>query len=147
MTAKAIKISTIGEWITRDKDRWIVKVPCQGGYGVFPISEYGGSSVKALMAARGFHTKMDKQLKKDRVYYQKHGEMPKRETLNCRNRTGHTGISRDVHPCLDGRATVVFTVYWNKNRRQISKRFSTVEFKHEEYALQAAIKFKKKVRG
>lgn len=142
-SAKSMKsINVVGEWIARDQDRFVVKVPTQGGYAHFNIKEYGGT-LNALKAARAFHKKMVKQLKSDRAYFSEHGEKPVRQTLNCRNRSGYTGIARNVHPNLDGRPLVTFTAYYQKNGKQISKYFSTNEYKgHEEYALEAAIKWR-----
>jgi len=137
------KISVQGEWIARDNQGWRVRVPCQNGHQYFGIKEYGGSH-NALNAARVFHAKMCRQLKSDKAYFQEHGEKPQRTTLNIRNRSGYAGIARHVYPNLDGRPLVVFQAYYSKNGKQISQRFSLTEYKHEEYALEAAIEWRKK---
>lgn len=142
--AKNISINVTGEWIARDRDRFIVKVPTQNGYGIFPIKELGGT-VNALNAARAFHSKMVRQLKKDREYYQEHGEKPQRESLNIRNRSGYQGVARTVTPNLDGRPLITFTAYYSHKGRQISKYFSTAQYKHEEYALEAAVKWRQEM--
>lgn len=146
MVAQVANMSVSGDWICRDNQGWRVRVPCQGGHQYFGLKEYGGSS-KALNAARAFHTKMCKQLKKDREYFSEHGEKPERTSLNIRNRSGYTGISRNVFPNLDGRPTIAFIAYYSHNGKQISERFSTIEYKHEEYALEAAIEWRKKMKG
>lgn len=145
-TAKNMRsINVVGEWIARDQDRFVVKVPCQGGYATFGIREHGGT-VNALKAARTFHMKMVKQLDKDREYFSEHGEKPVRATLNSRNRSGYTGIARHVHPNLEGRPLITFTAYYQYKGRQISKYFSSHDFKgHEEYALEAAIKWRREM--
>jgi len=135
-----------GEWICRDLEGWRVSVPCQGGHKYFPFAEYGGSA-KSLNAARGFHRAMLIQLEKDRAYEKKHGEKPHREVLNSRNRSGYRNIAVMYMPNLEGRPNVVYTVYWNKNRIQHSKRFSSHEYKHASYALEAAIEFRDELFG
>ena len=147
VSAKSMKsINVVGEWIARDHDRFIVNVPCQGGRGYFYIKELGGT-VAALKAARAFHVKMCKQLVKDREYFSEYGEKPQRTVLNIRNRSGYTGIARHVHPNLDGRPLITFTAYYSHKGRQLTKYFSSIEFKHEEYALEAAIKWRKEMIG
>lgn len=145
-TAKSMKnINVVGEWIARDQDRFVVKVPTQGGYATFNIKEYGGT-LNALKAARTFHKKMCKQLKSDKEYFAEYGEKPVRETLNIRNRSGYTGIARNVHPNLEGRPLVTFTAYYSHKGKQISKYFSTHDYKgHEEYALEAAIEWRQEM--
>lgn len=137
-------MSVSGEWICRDNGGWRVRVPCQGGHAYFGINEYG-SSQNALKKARQFHARMCKQLKKDREYFSEHGEKPERPSLNIRNRSGYTGIARHVYPNLNGRPLVVFQAYYNKNGKQISERFSLTEYKHEEYALKAAVKWREEM--
>lgn len=146
VSAKNMKsINVVGEWIARDHDRFVVNVPCQGGHAYFHIKEHGGT-LAALKAARSFHVKMCKQLEKDRAYFSEHGEKPNRPSLNIRNRSGYTGIARNVHPNLDGRPLVTFTAYYQKNGRQTSKYFSSHDYKgHEEYALEAAVKWRQEM--
>ena len=146
MAANVINMSVTGEWICRDNQGWRVRVPCQGGHQYFGIKECGGS-VNALKQARSFHNKMCKQLKKDREYFSEHGEKIQRPTLNIRNRSGYTGISRMVYPNLDGRPLIVFQASYQKNGKQVSERFSLTEYKHEEYALEAAVEWRKKMKG
>lgn len=141
-------ISGKGEWLCRDKKRngYIVRVPCQGGHGFFSIEEHGGSA-KAHEAARKFHAKMERQLQKDREYEKKHGEKPYRDVLNIRNTSGHHGISRAIYPILDGSPRIVYSVTWRgKNGWPQSRGFSSVQYKHAEYALEAAIEFRDSVR-
>jgi len=139
---KLKNLNVVGEWIARDHDRFVVDVPCQGGRGYFYIKELGGS-INALKAARAFHVKMCKQLKKDREYFSEYGEKPHRTTLNIRNRSGYTGIARHVHPNLDGRPNISFTASYFHNGKQHSQYFSSITYKHEEYALEAAIEWRK----
>lgn len=143
MAANMKAMSVSGEWIARDSNGWRVRVPCQGGHQYFGINEHG-SSQNALKKARQFHAKMCKQLKKDRQYFSEYGEKPSRPSLNIRNKSGYTGIARHVYPNLDGRPLIVFQAYVSKNGRQISERFSLTEYKHEEYALEAAIEWREK---
>lgn len=143
MAKTVTKISMVGEWIARDNQGWRVRVPCQNGHQYFGIKEYGGST-KALNAARAFHTKACRQYQADKKYYQEHGEKVQRTTLNIRNRSGYTGIARMVYPNLDGKPLVVFTAYVNRRGKQITQRFSLTEYKHEEYALEAAIEWREK---
>lgn len=126
-------ISTRGEWLDRDLKGWRVRVPCQGGHGYFSFEEYGGS-VKALNAARAFHAKMERQYRKDLEYKKEHGELPKRQTVNIRNRTGIPGVSREVYPSLNGSATIVWTAYWNRNGKQFCQHFSTASYEHKNEA-------------
>lgn len=127
-----------GEWLCRDLEGWRVRVPCQGGHGYFSFSEYGGSH-KALKAARSFQEKALTQYEKDKAYYIKHGEKPARETVNIRNRSGHTGICRSVYPNLEGRENVAFIATWMVRGKQFSKWFSTHEYGDEKTALKKAI--------
>lgn len=137
---KVANLSTKGEWLARDLNGWRVRVPTQGGHQYFPFDQYGGSA-KALQAARRFHAKMLVQLKKDREYMAKHGEKPKRPSLNIRNRSGYTGISRAVYPTLDG-ARVQFCATWCEGGRQYQKCFTTAQYETEEAALKAAIAYR-----
>lgn len=153
--AKVAKLSTFrttGEWIARDNGRdgggWRVRVPVQGGHGYFSFQQYGGSQ-KALDAARRFHAKACAQLRKDREHFKKTGEKPNRPTVNIRNRSGHTGVSYQIFPVLDGNPTVVYTAYYsNRKGQQISKRFSTADpaYKgHADYALEAAVEWRQEM--
>lgn len=147
-TKSITSISHRGEWLCRDTKRngYIVRVPCQGGHGFFSIDEYG-SSAKAHEAARKFHAKMERQLQKDREYEKKHGEKPFRHVLNIRNTSGHHGIARNVYPVLDGSPRIVYTVTWRDSHGwPASKSFSSVQYKHDEYALEAALEFRDQVR-
>jgi len=146
MAANMRNMSVVGEWICRDAQGWRVRVPCQNGHGYFGIKECGGSA-NALKQARSFHNKMCKQLKNDRQYFSEHGEKVSRPTLNIRNRSGYTGIARHVYPNLSGNPLIVFQAYYSKNGKQISKGFSLTEYKHEEYALKAAIEWRDKMHG
>ena len=143
MATTALRSNLSGEWICRDLNGWRVKVPCQGGHQYFGFEEHGGS-VKALNKARSFHAKAVRQLKKDREYEAAHGEKPYRPSLNIRNRSGYTGISRVVSPSLEGQPLVVYIAYCQHNGKQISERFSLTEYKHEEYALEAAIEWRRR---
>lgn len=143
---KITSISSRGEWIARDGNGYRVRVPCQGGHGYFSIEEYGGSA-KAHDAARKFHAKMEKQLQEDRKYEKKHGEKPHRFVLNIRNKSGYHAISKNVYPILDGSPRVTFTVSWRgKDGWPLSRTFSSTQYKHAEYALEAAIEFRDRVR-
>lgn len=145
-TQQMTSISSRGEWIARDGNGYRVRVPCQGGHGYFKIDEYG-SSAKAHKAARAFHAKMEIQLKKDREYERKNGEKPFRHVLNIRNTSGHHGISKQVYPILDGSPRITYTVTWRgKDGWPMQKTFSSVVYKHAEYALEAAIEFRDRMR-
>jgi len=147
MAANIASLSVVGEWICRDSGGWRVRVPCQNGHGYFGIKESGGSA-NALKQARLFHNKAVKQLQKDRKFYSETGERPERTTLNIRNRSGYTGVARHVYPNLSGSPLIVFVAYYNnKDGKQLSKRFSLTEYKHEEYALKAAIEWRKSKKG
>lgn len=141
-TKRVTSISLRGEWICLDMNGWRVKVPTANGQKYFGFTEYGGSS-KALNAARAFHAKMEKQLERDRKEYQKTGVKPHHETLNSRNRSGHTGIAYTVNPNLDGSPLTMYIATVFINGRQYSKYFSSAQYKHKEYALEAAIAWRK----
>lgn len=114
-----------GDWMARDVDGWRVNIPCPGGSGFFSFKEYGGSA-KAYEAARKFQIKAYNQYKKDLEYKRKHGELPKRETLNIRNRSGYRGVCRNVHPRLDGPPRIEWIAYWQDSRGiQQSESFTT----------------------
>ena len=135
---KSIKFNTQGEKICKDGDRWICRVDTAGGYGIFSIKEYG-SSAKALNACRAFHAKMERQKKKDKEYFDQHGEKPHRNALNIRNRSGYTGIAKSVFPNLNGKPNIVYTATWVKGGRQFSEYFSSAQYGTEKEALDAAL--------
>lgn len=136
------KISTQGEWLTRDGKSWIVRVPTSGGHKKFPFDEYGGSS-KALKVARAFHVAMVQQLKKDREYYKKHGE--KFQRVRSNNTSGINGVTRMVFPRLEGFPNIVFRAYYTNRNKGIwkSKDFSTYHYITEKNAKDAASKQRK----
>lgn len=135
-----------GEWLGRDTDCWRVRVPCQGGHGVFKFIDHGGVQ-KALKVAKAFQEQALCQYDKDKEYARKHGEKPHRETLYITNRSGVQGCYRSFFPNLHSAPTIVWTATWYKNKRPDSARFSTAskEYPTEEHAKKAAIEMRKKM--
>lgn len=133
------RISNQSEWIARDGAKWVVKVPVAGGRKDFNFIEYGDSH-KALIAARSFHTKMEKKLRATQDYIKKHGERP--IGVRSDNNTGVPGITRIVYPKLTGRPNIVFRAYYSNRHKGIwlSKDFSTHEYIDEKKAFEEAKK-------
>jgi hypothetical protein len=147
MANAAKKTSRIsGEWLGRDLDSWRVRVPCQGGHGVFKFKDHGGVQ-KALVVAKVFQEQAMLQYEADKAYVIKHGEKPHRETLHITNSSGVKGCFRSFYPNLHSAPTIVWTATWYKNRRSCSARFSTAskQYPTEELARNAAIEMREKM--
>lgn len=140
-----------GDWLCRDTDSWRVLVPTPGGSGRFLFAEYGGIQ-KALVAAQKFQAKAIHLLEQDRSYYAKHKEHIERPSLNIRNKSGITGVSRTIFPRLETKPLVVWqAAAWNPRlNRQVTERFSTANFPEDECkrrAISAREEMAKKFRG
>lgn len=131
-----------GNWLARDWDSWVVDVPCPGGGGSgrFSFKEYGGIE-RALRAARAFQAEAIALLEKDREYMKKHGEKPpRRHALNRRNRTGITGVHREVHPNANSTPRIAWTATWMDDRNiQRSETFTTAQHPDESVCKRLAI--------
>jgi len=146
MATPAMKISGINsEWLARDNNRYVVRIPTAGGSGNFNFKEYGGS-VNALNAAKKFQKKMLKQLEFDRDFHAKTGDYIAREHLHVNNKSGVTGVCRVVCPNGYQNPTIVWVAYWSdSNFKKYSKRFSCADpkIKNEQDAKQKAIAYRK----
>jgi len=146
MAAPALKITGINsEWLARDTNRYIVRIPTPGGSGNFTFREYGGSA-SALKAAKKFQAKMLKQLKFDRDFYLKTGDRIAREHLAVNNKTGYTGVSRLVFPNGFCNPLIVWVASWSDSTgKHRQKRFSLADpnIKNEQDAKQKAIAYRK----
>lgn len=149
MAKRIAKVQQLqGDWMAREPDGWRVKVPTQGGHGFFRIAEYG-SSTKAYDAAREFQVKAYKQYLADLDYKKKNGELPRRETINIRNRSGIRGIARMVTPNLNCPPRIIYKVYWQEThggmRIQATKEFNVDYFVNEAACKKAAIEHREKM--
>lgn len=146
MATPALKISGINsEWLARDRNRYIVRIPTPGGSGNFNFKDYGGSSEKALKAAKIFQKKMIKQLQLDREYFNKTGEKIERQHLNVNNRTGVTGVFRKVSPNGFQNPRIEWIATWtDSSGKHRSKHFSLASpnIKNEQDAKQKAIAYR-----
>lgn len=149
MAQNVQKVSTMqGDWMAREPDGWRVKVPTQGGHQFFRIAEHGSSS-KAYEAARKFQVKAYKQYLEDMEYKRKNGELPRRETMNIRNRSGIRGVSRQVFPNLGCPPRIVYKVTWMEThggmRIQASRDFNVDHYTNEAVCRQEAINHRQKM--
>ena len=131
-----------GDWLARDIDSWRVRVPCQGGSGRFRFADYGGSTQKALEAARKFQAKALNLYKKDKAYKAEHGEMPHRDVLPITNRSGILGVCRIVLPRADATPTILWLAYASVNGRRVQKGFSTAQYKTEDVCKRKAVEWR-----
>jgi len=135
--------------VARDRDRFIVRIPTPNGSGNFNFKDYGGSSLKALKAAKSFQKKMLKQLEFDRKYFKKHGEEVERVHLHVNNKSGYEGVCRVVYPNGFQNPRIVWKAYWSNGKgKQRSKDFSCADPKieNEQDAKQKAIDYAKEKR-
>lgn len=143
MGTPAHKITGINsEWLARDKGRYIVRIPTPNGSANFDFRDYGGSSVKALKAAKVFQKKMLKQLQFDKDYFSTNGERIERVHLHMNNRTGTTGVCRVVNPNGYQQPRIEWIAQWSDaSGKRHSKVFSTANpnIKNEQDAKQKAI--------
>jgi len=146
MATPALKISGINsEWLARDNNRYIVRVPTPGGSGNFDFRDYGGSSVKALKAAKTFQKRMLKQLQFDKEYFRETGEVVEREHLHVNNRSGIRGVFRVVSPNGFQNPRISWVASWvDKTGKGHQKNFSTANpgIKNEQDAKQKAIAYR-----
>lgn len=146
-TASAVsKISGINsEWLARDINRYIVRIPTAGGSGNFDFKLYGGS-VNALNAAKKFQRKMLKQLQLDREYHAKTGDYIERVHLHVNNKSGHTGVCRIVTPNGYQNPLITWKAFWiDASGKSRYKSFSSADpkIKNEQDAKQKAIDYRK----
>lgn len=145
MATPATKITGINsEWLARDNNRYIVRIPTPGGSGNFEFKVYGGS-VYALNAAKKFQRKMLKQLEFDRAFHAKTGDYIAREHLHVNNKTGVPGVCRIVHPNGYQNPRIDWVAQWSdSNGKRHGKAFSTANpnIKNEQDAKQKAIAYR-----
>lgn len=137
------------EWLARDRDRYIVRIPTPNGSGNFNFSDYGGSSVKALKAAKIFQKRMLKQYQLDKEYFRANGEMIERTHLHLNNKSGYAGVHRDVLPNGFQNPNIRWVAQWTDSYgKRRSKGWSTADpkIKNEQDAKQKAIAFSKEKR-
>ncbi len=133
------------EWLARDLNRYIVRIPTPGGSGNFNFKEYGGSE-HALKAAKKFQKRMLKQLQFDREFHNETGDYIAREHLHVNNKSGVTGVCRIIVPNGYQNPTIVWIAQWpNSNGKTSQKYFSTAnpKIKNEQDAKQKAIAYRK----
>jgi len=147
MATPATKITGINsEWLARDNNRYIVRIPTANGSGNFPFKQYGGSA-PALKAAKKFQRKMLKQLEFDRKFHAETGDYIAREHLSVTNTSGINGVHRIVCPNGYQNATIKWCASWGKSvdGKGGNKCFSTAspDIKNEQDAKQKAIAYRK----
>jgi len=75
----------------------------------------------------------------------RHGEMPFRETVYITNRSGVTGVHRQVCPTKGGQPLIVWIASWQgRHSRTFHKSYSTAQFP-ESQCKQKAIKKRKEM--
>lgn len=150
MSTPMAKISGINsEWLARDRDRYIVRIPTPGGSGNFPFKVYGGS-VKALHAAKKFQKTMLKQKQFDDEFFAETGDRIAREHLHVNNKSGITGVCRKVCPNGFQTPRIEWIASWTNNAgKRCSKGFSTADpkIKNEQDAKQKAIAYAQEKRS
>lgn len=128
------------EWMARDRNRYIVRIPTPGGSGNFDFKQYGGTE-KALEAAKKFQKKMIKQLEFDRKFHKETGDYIERKHVHVNNKTGIKGVCRIVLPRGYQNPTIVWVAQWSDvNGKRHGKAFSTANknIKNEDDAKQKA---------
>ncbi len=146
MGATALKISGINsEWLARDNNRYIVRIPTPCGSGNFSFKEYGGSA-NALKAAKKFQRRMLKQLEFDREFHAETGDYIAREHLAVTNTSGIAGVHRIIVPNGYQNANIRWCATWGKgvDGKGGSMCFSTANpnIKNEQDAKQKAIDYR-----
>jgi hypothetical protein len=137
------------EWLARDRGRYIVRIPTPNGSGNFDFKDYGGSSVKALKAAKIFQKRMLKQLEFDRKYYHDNGEHIERVRLHVNNKSGYPGVSRQVFPNGFQNPRIVWFASWTDlagRRHSIGFSSASSEIKNEQDAKQKAVAYAEEKR-
>ena len=142
MAAPMRKISGINsEWLARDKDRYIVRVPTANGSGNFPFKEYGGSE-KALKAAKKFQKNALKQKQFDDEFFTETGDRIAREHIAVNNKSGIPGVHRIIHPNGYSQPRIEWCATWGRGPGKSGgvKCFSTADpkIKNEQDAKQKA---------
>lgn len=138
------------EWLARDRNRYIVRIPTPNGSANFDFRDYKGSSVLALKAAKSFQKKMIKQLLFDRKYLKDHGEVIERVHLHVNNKSGHRGVCRTVSPNGFQSPRIIWTAFWSdKSGKQRHKYFSLADpsIKNEKDAEQKAVAYANEKRN
>jgi len=146
MASPQLKITGINsEWLARDNNRYIVRIPTANGSGNFSFKEYG-SSQKALVAAKKFQTKMLKQLEFDLEFHRETGDYIAREHLAVNNKSGIKGVCRIVCPNGYSNPRILWCATWSKSidGKGGQKCFSTADenINNEQDAKQKAIDYR-----
>lgn len=147
MTNAQLKVTGINsQWLARDNNRYIVRIPTPSGSGNFSFKEYGGSS-NALKAAKKFQKRMLKQLEFDKEFHERTGDYIAREHLAVTNTSGITGVYRIIRPNGYQNATIMWCATWGKSvdGKGGHMCFSTANklIKNEQDAKQKAIAYRK----